>query len=71
MYVWACFIFFLIPDNEDDVGNQYLRQCESQLYAQEKIRDEFRAHGTVRTNFETLRCLYDGSYGPTKIANGA
>ncbi|GJQ83428.1 hypothetical protein Trydic_g14208 [Trypoxylus dichotomus] len=56
--------------NETTVGNQYLRQCESELYAQAKIIDEFNAHGTERVNFDPLSCLYDGSYGPYKIQQG-
>ncbi|KAK9717913.1 Thyroglobulin type-1 repeat [Popillia japonica] len=56
--------------NETTFGSQYLRQCESELYAQKKITDEFQAHGTDRVNFETVLCQYDGSYGPYKITKG-
>ncbi|KAI4455169.1 secreted modular calcium-binding protein [Holotrichia oblita] len=56
--------------NETTVGSQYLRQCESEVYAQTMITDEFNAHGTERVNFETVLCQYDGSYGPYKISSG-
>ncbi|KAI4455171.1 secreted modular calcium-binding protein [Holotrichia oblita] len=52
------------------VGSQYLRRCESELYAQRRIADEFRAHGTRKVNFPLHFCQYDGSFGPLRVQRG-
>nr|XP_022905851.1 uncharacterized protein LOC111417721 isoform X1 [Onthophagus taurus] len=56
--------------DSESVGSQYFRQCESQIYAQAKIKDEYNAHGTIKINFGNLKCLYDGNFGPYKTEEG-
>ncbi|KAK9674856.1 Thyroglobulin type-1 repeat, partial [Popillia japonica] len=52
------------------VGAQYLRRCESELYAQRRIAEEFRMHGTTTVNFPLHFCQYDGSFGPIRVERG-
>lgn len=59
-----------ILDNHTMVGDQYLRQCESHIIAQEKIKQEFTKHGTNHVNLPFLMCDYDGSFGGYNIDNG-
>lgn len=59
-----------ILDNGTKVGSQYLRQCESRKYAQEKIAYELQIHGNNYANFGTLLCDEDGSYGAYNISSG-
>lgn len=56
--------------NATEVGTQYLRQCESNLYGHKKIVAEFKRHGTMYQNFPDIQCQADGSYGKYKISNG-
>ncbi|GLV36502.1 hypothetical protein CBL_08001 [Carabus blaptoides fortunei] len=56
--------------NHTLVGDQYLRQCESHIIAQAKIKLEFIKHGTNHVNLPFLMCDYDGSFGGFRIDNG-
>lgn len=64
---WYFFIFILIIlsdlDKKEKIGEQYLRQCESQLYGQAKILQEFKLHGTQESSFQFALCDWDGTYG--------
>ncbi|XP_049826690.1 uncharacterized protein LOC109608478 isoform X2 [Aethina tumida] len=51
------------------VGNQYLRQCESEKYAQEMIIEELKYHGVEHTNFRYLICDGDGAFGAFNVSN--
>ncbi|RZC37513.1 uncharacterized protein BDFB_009860, partial [Asbolus verrucosus] len=53
------------------VGTQYLRQCESQKYAQERIAYQLKLHGTTEVTFAILLCDDDGSYGAYKVVSGS
>lgn len=52
------------------VGEQYLRKCESEEFAQKKILNDLKIHGTNYVNFPHIMCDGDGSYGPYQIING-
>lgn len=56
-----------VADNAATVGSQYLRQCESQKYAQAYIEYELKVHGNNYANFATLLCDDDGSYGAYRV----
>lgn len=57
-------------DNADEMGTQYLRECESAAHAQMLIRQKLYRHGTTDVSFNNKQCDYDGSYGKYKIENG-
>lgn len=57
----------VVVDNSASVGSQYLRQCESQKYAQAYIEYELKVHGNNYANFATLLCDDDGSYGAYRV----
>ncbi|XP_050672125.1 uncharacterized protein LOC126970321 isoform X2 [Leptidea sinapis] len=52
------------------IGEQYLRRCESIVFALETIYREQSEHGTNFYGNPTTFCDYDGSYGPYQIQNG-
>lgn len=52
------------------MGDQYLRQCESQLYAQAWVEYELGIHGNNYANFGTLLCDDDGAHGAYNISSG-
>lgn len=60
----------LFLDDEEIIRGQYLRQCESQLYAQSLVEHELSVHGNNYANFPRLLCDYDGSYGVYTVNNG-
>lgn len=60
----------MISDDSSTVGSQYLRQCESKLYAQKRILYELKLHGTIASFIDFL-CDDDGSYGSYTIVDGA
>ncbi|XP_026316883.1 uncharacterized protein LOC113227985 [Hyposmocoma kahamanoa] len=53
-----------------EVGEQYLRQCESLTIAFGMIHMEHKSHGTNFLGNPVTFCDYDGSYGPLQIQNG-
>lgn len=57
----------LFTDNRSIYGPNYLRQCESIDYAQGKISEFFRLHGTQDTPHDIVNCDADGSYGVNAI----
>lgn len=57
-------------DDADEMGTEYLRECESAAHAQMVIRQTLHRHGTTDVSFNNIQCDYDGSYGKYKIANG-
>ncbi|XP_063382633.1 uncharacterized protein LOC134669038 [Cydia fagiglandana] len=52
------------------IGEQYLRRCESLVYALGVINQEQSEHGTNFLGNPNTFCDYDGSYGPYQIQNG-
>lgn len=60
-----CCISFV--DKKEDVGDIYLRQCESERYGQVAVAEKLQTHGTLYANFQPLFCDPDGSYGSFKI----
>ncbi|XP_045470660.1 uncharacterized protein LOC123677951 isoform X1 [Harmonia axyridis] len=58
-----------LPCSKTLQGSQYLRKCESQAYAQTKIIEIMKRHGTSSPNIQVVACGNDGSYGPYKIQN--
>ncbi|XP_045766222.1 uncharacterized protein LOC123867941 [Maniola jurtina] len=52
------------------LGEQYLRRCESIVYALARIHREQSAHGTNFLGNPITFCDFDGSYGPYQIQNG-
>ncbi|RZC41794.1 hypothetical protein BDFB_008077 [Asbolus verrucosus] len=61
----------IFVDKSLTVGTQYLRQCESQKYAQERISYQLKLHGTIGVSFGVLLCDDDGSYGAYKVVDGS
>lgn len=73
--VLACYVLLLTQllssaDLAEKVGDRYLRQCESQEYAQELIRHELKRKGVEYVTFAHVRCDPDGSYGAYQVAGG-
>lgn len=56
-------------DNSEELGTQYLRQCESIAYAQNVMRQKLAKHGTVSVSIANAQCDFDGSYGTYSISN--
>ncbi|CAH2237898.1 jg16701 [Pararge aegeria aegeria] len=52
------------------LGEQYLRRCESIVYALATIHREQSAHGTNFLGNPITFCDFDGSYGSYQIQNG-
>lgn len=52
------------------IGEQYLRQCESQRYAMAQIRALLSIRGTQEASLLSVFCDYDGSYGPVQLKKG-
>lgn len=50
-------------------GSQYLRQCESKLFAQTVIREKLEKHGVTYLTQDFLLCDNDGAYGSFIIEN--
>lgn len=48
-------------------GKQYLRRCESIVFAEKKILKTFKLHGTLDPAMKSTFCQYDGSFGPVII----
>ncbi|XP_058828729.1 uncharacterized protein LOC131688468 [Topomyia yanbarensis] len=51
-------------------GDQYLRQCESESFAQKLMRSKFAIHGQRNVTHTDTVCDYDGSYGRYEIQRG-
>ncbi|XP_049874767.1 uncharacterized protein LOC126372878 isoform X2 [Pectinophora gossypiella] len=56
--------------SEAALGEQYLRKCESLVFALAKIHREQTEHGTSFLGNPVTFCDYDGTYGPYQILNG-
>ncbi|KAG4070333.1 hypothetical protein HA402_006475 [Bradysia odoriphaga] len=56
--------------NADEMGTEYLRECESASHAQMLLKQKLYTHGTTDVSLNNLQCDYDGSYGKYKIENG-
>lgn len=68
LYILIFFVYII--DDSKKIGSQYLRQCESQLFAQARIKNEFLNRGTNSVNLPFLLCGYDGSFGRYKVDKG-
>ncbi|CAH1384568.1 hypothetical protein MTP99_011270 [Tenebrio molitor] len=62
--------FKLACYNSLTLGSQYLRQCESQKYAQSRIEYKLKLHGT-NAKYADFVCDDDGSFGAYAIFDGA
>ncbi|XP_058460510.1 uncharacterized protein LOC131436066 [Malaya genurostris] len=51
-------------------GDQYLRQCESEHFAQKLLQSKFVLHGHRNVSYTDTVCDYDGSYGRYEIERG-
>ncbi|XP_019933156.3 uncharacterized protein LOC109623117 isoform X2 [Aedes albopictus] len=51
-------------------GEQYLRQCESEFFAQKQLEKKFALHGHVNVTHTALVCDYDGTYGVNEFERG-
>jgi hypothetical protein len=51
-----------LPCYTSDMGDTYLRQCESYWLAAGRIKIEANIHGLNLQSYEELDCDYDGSY---------
>lgn len=52
------------------MGTSYLRQCESTVYAQNKILKVLNVHGTTGLVLRDIQCDYDGNYGSYSVTGG-
>ncbi|CAG7727727.1 unnamed protein product [Allacma fusca] len=51
-----------LPCYSEDLGDKYLRQCESHWLATERINIEASIHGLTLVKFGKVDCDYDGSF---------
>ncbi|XP_055538017.1 uncharacterized protein LOC129725805 isoform X2 [Wyeomyia smithii] len=51
-------------------GDQYLRQCESEAFAQKLMDEKFAIHGHINATHTYTVCDYDGTYGKYEIERG-
>lgn len=51
-------------------GEQYLRQCESEAFAQYRMEKKFVTHGHVNVSHTRVVCDYDGTYGLNEFERG-
>lgn len=58
---------FILIDNYTIYGGQYLRQCDSVLYAQSLLRTTLADRGSTDVRFIGVQCHYDGTFGTYKI----
>ena len=49
-------------DNKQNIGSQYLRQCESKSIARAEILKQMRFHGHIYFQLDSTLCDSDGSY---------
>lgn len=56
--------------SEENVGSQYLRQCESKKYASAMISAKLKKRGVKLVASDDLLCDADGSYGAYRISSG-
>lgn len=60
---------FLALD-EKELGDEYMRLCESAAFAQNMRRTALAKRGTLDVSFNNIQCDYDGSFGRYRIDNG-
>jgi hypothetical protein len=59
-----------LSDNRTLHGDNYLRQCESILFAQNAMALKFYNRGTIHVYFPQIMCDYDGTYGTYTLDSG-
>lgn len=67
LYYYTAYIWHLV--SVELYGSQYLRQCESKLFAQTVIREKLEKHGVTYITQDFLLCDNDGAYGSFSIEN--
>lgn len=56
--------------DEKEMGDEYMRLCESAALAQNIRRTALAKRGTLDVSFNNVQCDYDGSFGRYKIESG-
>lgn len=56
--------------DQKEMGDKYMRQCESAANAQNIRRTALAKRGTLDVSFNNIQCDYDGSFGRYTIDRG-